>query len=110
MDQSGVARAGFPLGVWNRSAGRGASLAEFGATEHATPAELARASDIVVVCVSDTPDVEAVLLGPSGIADGAAAGSLVIDCSTISPDATRRFAERLGERDVRLIHAPGRGG
>ena len=105
-----IARAGFPLGVWNRSAGRAHLLAEFGAAEHATPAELAGAADIVVVCVSDTPDVEAVLLGRDGILDGAAPGSLVIDCSTISPDATRSFAERLGERGVRLIDAPVSGG
>ena len=64
----------------------------------------------MVVCVSDTPDVEAVLFGPDGVADGIASGSLVIDCSTISPGATRGFAERLAAQDVAMVDAPVSGG
>jgi 3-hydroxyisobutyrate dehydrogenase len=105
-----LARAGFPLAVWNRTQGRAAPLVELGAREVATPRELAAASDAVVVCVSDTPDVEAVLFGPDGVAGGAHAGSLVIDCSTISPSATRDFAARLWERGVALVDAPVSGG
>jgi 3-hydroxyisobutyrate dehydrogenase len=105
-----LARAGAPLTVWNRTAGRAAALLELGAREAASPAELAAGSDVVVVCVSDTPDVEAVLFGPAGVAEGAAAGSLVVDCSTISPDATREFGRRLAERGVGMVDAPVSGG
>lgn len=105
-----LARAGAPLTVWNRTPGRAAALLELGAKEAASPAALAAASDVVVVCVSDTPDVEAVLFGPAGVVEGALAGSLVVDCSTISPDATREFGRRLGERGVAMVDAPVSGG
>ncbi len=105
-----LARAGYPLTVWNRTPGKAGGLIGLGAVEAATPAELARASDVVVICVSDTPDVEAVLFGPAGLAEGAAPGSLVIDCSTISPAATREFAGRLAARGVALVDAPVSGG
>ena len=105
-----LARAGFPLEVWNRSAGRAADLVALGATEAKTPAALAANADVIVTCVSDTPDVERVLFGPDGIADGAPKGTLVIDCSTISPSATRRFGERLAEHGIHLIDAPVSGG
>lgn len=84
-----LARAGFGLTVWNRTPGRAPELDELGAVRASTPAEVAAASDVVVVCVSDTPDVEGVLFGPEGVATGARSGTLVVDCSTISPAATR---------------------
>ena len=105
-----LARAGFPLVAWNRTAGRTAELESLGVAMAATPAALAAAADIVLVCVSDTPDVEAVLFGPDGVAAGAAAGTLVIDCSTIDPAATRRFAERLSVQGVAFVDAPVTGG
>ena len=105
-----IARAGFPLTVWNRSPGRAAALVDAGATEVATPAEAARAADIVVTCVSDTPDVEEVLFGPDGVAAGAPKGLLVVDCSTISPSATRDFAARLATAGASLVDAPVSGG
>jgi len=105
-----IARAGFPLTVWNRTPGRTAGLAELGASVGRSPAEVAAASDVTIVCVSDTPDVEAVLFGPKGVASGAGSGSLVVDMSTISPSATRQFAEGLGERGVHLVDAPVSGG
>src|SRR5687767_6074980 len=97
-----IRRAGFPLAVWNRSPGRAAALVEAGATEAATAAEAASSADVIVVCVSDTPDVESVLFGPGGAADGAPSGSLLIDCSTIAPGATREFAGRLAEQRVAM--------
>ncbi len=103
-------RAGFPLTAWNRTPGRAPELDELGSVRAATPRELAAACDIVVVCVSDTPDVDAVLFGPDGIADGARPGTLVIDCSTIEPAATREFARRLAERGVAMVDAPVSGG
>ncbi len=105
-----LARAGFPLVVWNRTAGRAAALRDLGAREASSPGELAASCDIVVTCVSDTPDVEAVVFGPDGIAEGARSGTLLIDCSTISPSATRDFAARLRERGVHMIDAPISGG
>jgi 3-hydroxyisobutyrate dehydrogenase len=103
-------RAGFAVTAWNRTPGRVGELVALGGTEAASPADVARASDVVVICVSDTPDVEAVLLRPDGIAAGLAAGGLVIDCSTISPAATTRLASTLRERGIGLVDAPVSGG
>ena len=105
-----LARNGFAVTAWNRTDRRIPALDELGVARAATPAEVARTTDSVVVCVSDTPDVEAVLFGPEGVAAGAREGQLVIDCSTISPSATRDFAGRLGSQGVDLVDAPVSGG
>ena len=105
-----LALAGFPLTVWNRTPGRAGELVALGAREAATPRELAAACEVVVTCVSDTPDVEAVLFGPDGIAAGARPATLVVDCSTISPAATREFAARLAAQGVQMVDAPVSGG
>jgi 3-hydroxyisobutyrate dehydrogenase len=96
--------------VWNRTAGRAGGLLELGASEAPTPAAAAEASDVVLVCVSDTPDVEAVLFGDGGVHEGAREGQLVIDTSTIAPGATRGFATRLAEAGVAFVDAPVSGG
>ncbi|CAN5478681.1 NAD(P)-dependent oxidoreductase [soil metagenome] len=103
-------RAGYDLKVWNRTPGRAAVPISLGATEAPDPRALASDRDVVILCVSDTPDVEAVLFGPDGVAAGAARGALVIDCSTISQAATRDFAERLAGSGVGLVDAPVSGG
>jgi 3-hydroxyisobutyrate dehydrogenase len=107
-------RAGHPLTVWNRTPGRAAELIAAGAREAASPAEVGAASDVVFTCVSDTPDVEAVLFGTTagvaGVASGLAKGGLVIDCSSISPSATSMFAERLAAQGVSYVDAPVSGG
>jgi 3-hydroxyisobutyrate dehydrogenase len=103
-------RAGAHMTVWNRTPGKAGALVEMGAQEAASPAGVAAASEIVVVCVSDTPDVEAVLFGPEGIATGALPGTLVIDCSTISPEATRDFGRRLAAGGIGMVDAPVSGG
>ena len=105
-----VARAGYPLTVWNRTPGRAGAAVAAGAVEALSPAAAASASEVVVVCVSDTPDVEAVLFGDNGLADGLADGALIIDCSTIAPGATREFAERLAESGIGFVDAPVSGG
>jgi 3-hydroxyisobutyrate dehydrogenase len=105
-----LARAGFRVRAWNRTPGRAAELLELGVAEAPDPAALAADAEIVVVCVSDTPDVEQVLFGDRGIAAGARPGTIVVDCSTISPSATRAFAARLAARDVSLVDAPVTGG
>ncbi len=105
-----AARAGFQVTAWNRTPGRAAELGDLGVRLAASPSEVAAASDIVITMVSDTPDVEAVLFGPNGVADGAAAGSLVVDMSTIAPSATRDFASRLAQTEVAMLDAPVSGG
>ena len=105
-----LARAGYAVTAWNRTTGRAPELDELGVTRSTSPADAARSSDVVVICVSDTPDVEGVLFGPDGVSTGASAGMLVIDCSTISPAATRGFAERLAGSGVALVDAPVSGG
>ena len=102
--------AGFDLTVHNRTPERMRPLAEAGAATAASPAELAASCDVVFVCVSDTPDVEQVVLGDDGVIHGARPGSLVVDMSTISPQATRRIAARLAERGVAMLDAPVSGG
>jgi 3-hydroxyisobutyrate dehydrogenase len=105
-----LARAGFAVTAWNRTAGRASELDALGVERAATPAELAGSVEVIVVCVSDTPDVATVLLGPDGVAEGGHPGQLVIDCSTISPAATRGFADELAAHDIALVDAPVSGG
>ena len=103
-------RAGFPLGIWNRTASRMEPLIAEGATAADNPAALAAASDVVITCVSDTPDVEAVILGENGVLAGARPGTLVIDMSTISPQATLEIGDRLAQAGIQMLDAPISGG
>jgi 3-hydroxyisobutyrate dehydrogenase len=103
-------KAGFAVTVHNRTREKEEPLAAEGAQRAATPAEAAAAADVVVTIVSDTPDVSGVLFGPDGVVHGARDGIVVVDMSTISPEATRRFGERLGERGIRFVDAPVSGG
>jgi 3-hydroxyisobutyrate dehydrogenase len=105
-----LAKAGFPVTGWNRTPGRADELAALGVTLADTPADAVREADIVVVCVSDTPDVEAVLFGPDGVVDGAREGTLIVDCSTIAPSGSWDFAARLRERGLAMVDAPVSGG
>lgn len=81
-----------------------------GVVEAADPAAVAAASEIVVLCVPDSPQVEEALFAQRGLLEGLRAGSLVIDMSTISPISSKRFAERLAERDIAFVDAPVSGG
>jgi len=105
-----LARAGFALTVWNRTSGRADELRTLGVEEAASPATLARQCDVVVTCLTDSPQVEAVLFGRDGLVEGLAAGTLVVDCSTISPTRAVDFEARLAARDVSMIDAPVSGG
>jgi 3-hydroxyisobutyrate dehydrogenase len=105
-----LARAGFPVTAWNRTPGRSSELGELGVTFAATPADAAAGAEVVVICVSDTPDVEAVLFGPDGVVAGAREGTLVVDCSTIAPSGAWDFAARLRERGIAMVDAPVSGG
>ncbi len=102
--------AGFTLTVHSRSPGPVDELVAEGATAAGSPAEVARASDVVITMLPDTPDVEQVLLGPAGVVEGASSGTLVIDMSTIDPGPARRFAEALALQGVHMLDAPVSGG
>ena len=75
-----------------------------------TPKEVAQKADIIITMVPDTPDVEKVLLGENGVAEGLSKGKIVIDMSSISPIATREFAERLQKLGADYVDAPVSGG
>jgi 3-hydroxyisobutyrate dehydrogenase-like beta-hydroxyacid dehydrogenase len=102
-----VARGGFELAVWNRTAERAERVAEAtGARLAATPAEAAAGADAVITMVVDSPEVEAVLFGENGAAAALGQGALAIDTSTIPPKAVAAIGERIGERGVGFIDAP----
>jgi 3-hydroxyisobutyrate dehydrogenase len=101
-------RAGLLTAVWNRTAGKASALAaELGVKASATPAELAAGVDMVVLCVSADDDVLEVV---RALAPGLAAGSLVIDCSTVAADTARKAAELLGTQGVEFLDCPVSGG
>jgi 3-hydroxyisobutyrate dehydrogenase len=102
-----LARAGFELTVWNRTAAKAEEFAaEHGANAARTAAEATRGADVAITMVPDAPEVETVLFGDDGAADGLAEGSLCIDMSTIAPAASRVIGERLHERGVAFLDAP----
>ncbi|MFH1980221.1 MAG: NAD(P)-dependent oxidoreductase [Pseudomonadota bacterium] len=103
-------KAGFFVTVHNRTREREIPVAAAGAARAATPRAAAKGAQVIITCVSDTPDVETILLGENGVIDGAASGAIVVDMSTISPSATRRMAASLAENGVRMIDAPVSGG
>ena len=105
-----LARAGFDVTAWNRTAGRAPELGDLGSAIADTPAQAVAEAGIAVICVSDTPDVEAVLFGPDGVAEGARPGTLIVDCSTIAPSGSWDFAARLAERGLAMVDAPVCGG
>jgi 3-hydroxyisobutyrate dehydrogenase len=103
--------AGYRVAVWNRSMEKLAPLVAAGARAAATPVEVARASDIVFSCLIDTAAVEAVVFGANGIAFGAAAGKILVDMSSIRPDAAAAMAARLrAETGMGWVDAPVSGG
>jgi 3-hydroxyisobutyrate dehydrogenase len=102
--------AGHAVTVWNRTASRTEPIVAAGGAVAHTPREVAESNDIVMICVSDTPDVDTVVFGSGGIAGGIHAGSLIVDHSTISPSATKDFAQRINEAGGAWLDAPISGG
>lgn len=102
--------AGYEVCVWNRSRDKLAPVVDKGATAVDSPAAVARAADIVMMCVTDQKAAEAVLFGEGGIESGGAPGKLVVDFSSIAPDSARTFAERLSAKGMGLVDAPVSGG
>jgi len=106
-----VLKAGFPLTVYNRAAAKAEPLRQAGAAVAGSPADVARAVDVVVSCVTDSPDVlQVVLDGKSGVIAGARRGMTVIDCSTVSPEVARRCSEALAGKGAGFLDAPVSGG
>jgi len=105
-----ILKAGYPLTVWNRTKSKMDELLALGAKEAKSPREVAEKSDVVITMVSDSSDVEAVVLGPSGVIEGAKPGLIVIDMSTISPQVTQHIAKTLSEKGVKMLDAPVSGG
>jgi 2-hydroxy-3-oxopropionate reductase len=103
-------KAGFPVTVFNRSQGAIDELAAAGARAAKSPAEVGKASDIVVTMLPDAPDVESVVLGDNGVMAGAKPGVLVIDMSTIAAAAARRIGEQVAARGGSMLDAPVSGG
>lgn len=103
--------AGFPLTVWNRSPDKCAPLVEAGARQVGSPAELCAAADIVLLCLADTAVVRDVVFGAGGIVEGARAGQVLVDHSSLEPTATRAMAAELESRSgMRWVDAPVSGG
>jgi 3-hydroxyisobutyrate dehydrogenase len=105
-----ILKGGHAVTVHNRTRDREKPAADAGASVAASPKEAAAGADIIITCVSDTPDVEAVIMGEDGVSFGAEPGSMVVDMSTISPAATRNIAESLLQKEIKMIDAPVSGG
>ena len=101
---------GHELTVHNRTREREQALAERGAKRAATPREAAAGAELVCLCVSDSPDVEAIVLGDDGIAAGIESGAVLLDCSTIAPATARSIAAELAGRGAGAVDAPVSGG
>jgi 3-hydroxyisobutyrate dehydrogenase-like beta-hydroxyacid dehydrogenase len=98
---------GYTLTVWNRTPSKLAPALERGARAASTPAEVARAAEVVLMCLLDTRAVEEMVFGPSGVASAPGEGKLLVDHGSIRPDATRDFASRLKEANgMAWIDAP----
>ena len=103
-------KAGHRVHVWSRRRESMQPLLDAGAGDCASAAEVARHASVTIGMVSDAPDVEQVTLGTDGVADGAGAGHIHIDMSTIAPAAAQSIAARLAERGIVALDAPVSGG
>ncbi len=97
-----LVKAGHEVTLWNRSAGKQVE----GARAAASPAEAALGAEVVWMAVSDTAAVENVLFGPDGVESSLTEGMIVVDSSTISPSATRKFAERVAHKGAQYVDSP----
>ena len=103
--------AGYPLAVWNRNPDKCKPLVEAGARQVACPAELCQHADVVMLCLADTAVVREVVFGPTGIIEGAKKGQLLVDFSSLEPNATREMAAELaGKTGMDWLDTPVSGG
>ena len=103
-------KAGYPLSVYSRRRESVEALLKDGATGAASPREVAETTQVVMSIVTDTPDVQQVILGPDGVLAGMRPGTVVVDMSTISPTATREIAQAVEAKGGDLLDAPVSGG
>ncbi len=103
-------KAGFTCTVHTRTKSKADQLLVEGAVWAETPKAIAEQSDVIITIVTDTPDVEKVIMGEDGILEAAVSGSVVIDMSTISPSSTQNMARALEEKGVDMLDAPVSGG
>ena len=102
--------AGHEVTVWNRSSEKLATVLAKGASAADSPADVARAAEIAMMCVTDQRAVDDVLFGRHGMAEGARQGLVIVDFSSIAPASARAFAPRLAEKGIGLVDAPVSGG
>ena len=103
-------KAGHEVTVWNRTASRMDDVVDAGAQRATSARQVAMQSEVIITMLSDSPDVEEVVLGKEGGIEGATPGSVVIDMSTISPSTTRSITDKLKEEGVEMMDAPVSGG
>ena len=104
-------KAGHEVTVWNRTKDKCNAAVEAGAKAADSPQAMAKSgAEVIFLNVTNTPDVEQVVFGAQGIATGAQPGLIVVDNSTINPQATQQFAARLAEQQVQWVDAPVSGG
>ena len=103
-------KAGYSCTVHTRTQSRAEKLLSEGAVWGESPKDIAQKSDVIITIVTDTPDVEKVILGDDGVIEGIQNGAVVIDMSTISPSATRAIAAALGKTGAEMLDAPVSGG
>jgi 3-hydroxyisobutyrate dehydrogenase len=98
--------AGHRVAVWNRDPSKAAELEAAGARRAATPKSAAEGADVVITMVTDSDAVKSVVLGPEGVAAGVAAGTVVVDMSTIHPSAAREIGRALRAKNVGFLDSP----
>ncbi len=101
-----LAKAGFRLVVWNRTASKLEPLLRVGATAGKSPAHVAAQTTVVMTMVSQPKDVEAVVLGPDGVVEGITKDAVLIDMSTVSPATSRKLAGAIKTRQAEFLDAP----
>ncbi|MFQ3549000.1 MAG: NAD(P)-dependent oxidoreductase [Armatimonadota bacterium] len=102
--------AGYNLRVFNRTQSKMNSLVEMGATGCSSPADCAKDADVIITILSDSPDVEEIILGENGILITAKKNSIIIDMSTISPKVAEKISEECRIREINFLDAPVTGG
>jgi 3-hydroxyisobutyrate dehydrogenase/2-hydroxy-3-oxopropionate reductase len=98
--------AGHSVALWSHNAAKATQLAAHGGTACKTPAEVATVSDCIFLCVGDTAMSREVILGRNGLIEKARPGTIIVDCSTVSPSESRRIGQALAEKGIEFLDAP----
>jgi len=101
-----IAKSGFPLTVWNRTSSKTEPFQQLGIKIGKGPAQIAAEVDVVITMVSGSSDVEEIVTGPDGVADGIRANSVFIDMSTVTPTASRKIAAAVAAKQAEFLDAP----